>query len=71
MKLKGKKERELFQLQREEKLFHCTCHMVYFKLKKRRKTGEEATLPAEISHTLVFLPGKAGAAGAAPARMTK
>lgn len=24
---------------------------------ENRKTGEEATLPAEISHTLVFLPG--------------
>lgn len=38
---------------------------------KCSKISERARLPARISHTLVFLPGKAGVAGAPPAPMTK
>ena len=68
------KERELSQLKREEKSLHGTFSFISSSRKelgKHGKTSEEATFPAEISHTLVLLPRKTGAAGAPPAPMTK
>lgn len=74
MKVKVKKGN--FPNQNERKRpFQGTCHLVYFKLKKRtgrmKKATEQARLPARIRHTLVFLPSQAGAAGVYPAQMTK
>ena len=71
-----KKEREFPQLKQEVKN-HSTACAIWFisssrkEQENRREIGERARLPARISHTLVLLPGKAGAAGAFPAPMTK
>lgn len=63
MKVKVKKGN--FPNQNERKRpFQGTCHLVYFKLKKRtgrmKKASEQARLPARISHTLTCVSAQPG-----------
>ena len=70
------KERGFPQIRQEEKN-HSTARAIWFISSSRKEQekcseiSERARLPARISHTLVLLPGKAGAAGALSAPMTK
>lgn len=71
IRAKGKGKKENFP---HEKSSYCTFLFISSLRKEQgqhRKAREEATSPAEISHTLVLLPRRRGAVGAPAAPMTK